>query len=97
MDFFDENLAEHSDDGTGPGFQQLAPSNFIEIDVSNLQTVGMGRTRYISHELWMQQVTAHHHTSPLLPRKTITTDGARSHGLNELNGHFRVMIHRLRE
>jgi len=25
------------------------------------------------------------------------TDGARIHGLNELNGHFRVMIHRLRE
>jgi len=45
----------------------------------------------------MQQVTAHHHTSPLLPRKTIMTDGARSHELNELNGHFRVMIHRLRE
>jgi len=34
MDFFDENLAEHSDDGTGPGFQQLAPSNLIKIDVS---------------------------------------------------------------
>jgi len=25
------------------------------------------------------------------------TDGAQSHGLNELNGHFRVMIHKLRE
>jgi len=48
-------------------------------------------------ELQMQQVTAHHHTSPLLPWKTITTDGAPSHGLNEVNGHFRVMIHKLRE
>jgi len=93
----DENLADHSDDETGPGFQQLAPSNFLEIDVSNLQTVGTGHTGYISRELWMQQVTAHHYTSPLLPWKTITTDGAQSHGLNELNGHFRVMIHRLRE
>jgi len=92
-----KNLAEHSDDGTGPGFQQLAPSNFIEIDISILQTVGMSRTRYITRELRMQRVTAHHHTSPLLPQKTITTDGAPSHGLNELNGHFRVMIHRLRE
>jgi len=73
MDFLHENLAEHSDDGTGPGFQQLAPSNFIEIDVSNLQTVGTGRTRYISRELRMQQATAHHHTSSLLPGKTITT------------------------
>jgi len=27
-------------------------------------------------ELQMQQVTAHHHTSPLLPPKTIKTDGA---------------------
>jgi len=27
-------------------------------------------------ELQMQQVTAHHHTSPLLPWKTITTGGA---------------------
>jgi len=96
MDFFDENLAEHSDGGTGPGFQQLAASNFIKIDVSNLQTVGTDHTRYITHELRMQKVTTHHHTSPLLPRKTITTDGARSHGLNELNGHLRV-IHRLRE
>jgi len=34
MDFFDENLAEHSDDRTGPGFQQLAPSNFIKINIS---------------------------------------------------------------
>jgi len=33
MDFFDEDLAEDSDDGTGPGFQQLAPSNFIEINI----------------------------------------------------------------
>jgi len=24
----------HSDDGTGPGFQQLAPSNFIKINIS---------------------------------------------------------------
>jgi len=75
MDFFDENLAEHSDDGTGPGFQQLAPSNFIKIDNSNLQTVGTGHTGYIIRKLQMQQVTAYHHTSPLLPRKTITTDG----------------------
>jgi len=59
--------------------------------------VGTGSTRYISRELRMQQVTAHHHTSPLLPRKTITTDGAQSHGLNELNGQLEVMIHRLRE
>jgi len=97
MDFFDENLAEHSDDGTGPGIQQLAPSNLTEIDISNLQTVGMGCARYISRELHMQLVTARHHTSPLKPWKTVTTDGARSHGLNELNGQFRVMIHRLRE
>jgi len=97
MDFFDENLADHNDDGTGPGFQQLAPNNFIKIDVSNLQTVGTGRTRYISRELRMQQVTAHHHTSLLLPWKTVTTDGARSHGINELKGHFRVMIHKLGE
>jgi len=76
MDFLMKNLAEHSDDGTGPGFQQLASSNFIKINVSNLQTLGTGRTRYISCELRMQQVTARHHTSPLLPRKTITTDGA---------------------
>jgi len=89
--------AEHSDDGTGPGFQQLAPSNFIEIDISSLQSVGTGRTRYISRELWILQVTAHHHTSPLLPRKTITTDEAQSHGLNKLKGHFRVIIHRLKE
>jgi len=34
MDFFDENLAEHSDDGTGPGFQQLASSNFLKINIS---------------------------------------------------------------
>jgi len=73
------------------GTQQLYQDQHL------LQTVGMGHTRYISCELRMQQVTAHHHTSPLLPRKTIETDGARSHGLNELNGHFRVMIHRLRE
>jgi len=59
--------------------------------------MGMGRTRYISHELQMQQVTTHHHTSPPLPQKTITTDGAPSHGLNELNRHFRVMTHRQRE
>jgi len=78
-------------------FQQLAPSNFIKIDISNPQTVGTGCIRYISCELQMQQVTAHHHTSPLLPWKTVTTDGARSHGLNELNGHFGVMIHKLRE
>jgi len=46
------------------------------LDISNLQTVGTGRTRYMSRKLRMQQVTAHHHTSPPLPRKTITTDGA---------------------
>jgi len=96
MDFFDENLAEHSDDGTGPvfsttGIQQLHQDQHL------LQTVGTGRTRYISRELRMQQVIAHHPTSPFLPRKTITTDGARSHGLNEFNGHFRLKIHRLRE
>jgi len=34
MDFFDENLAEHSNDGTGPGFQQLASRNFIKINIS---------------------------------------------------------------
>ena len=85
--------AEYSDDGTGPGFQQLALSNFIKIDIFNLQTVDMGRTRYISRKLQMQQVTARHRTSPLLPWKTVTTDGAQSHGLNELKGHFRVMIH----
>jgi len=33
MDFFDENLAEHSDDGTAPGFQQLASSNFFKINI----------------------------------------------------------------
>jgi len=76
MNFFEENLEGHSDDGTGPGFQQLASSNFIKIDISNLQTVSTGCTRYIIHELRMQQVTAHHHTSPLLPQKIITTDGA---------------------
>jgi len=54
-------------------------------------------TSPVDCELRMQQVTAHHHTSPLLSRKTITTDGARSYGLNELNRHFRAMIHRLRE
>jgi len=73
------------------GIQQLHRDQHL------LQTVGTGRNRYISRELWMQQVTAHHHTSPLLPWKTITTDGAQSHGLNELNGHFRVVIYRLRE
>jgi len=34
VDFFDENLAEHSDDGTGPGFQKLASSSFIKINIS---------------------------------------------------------------
>jgi len=96
MDFFDENLAEHSDDGIGPGFSTTGIQQLHQ-DQRLLQTVGTGRTRYISRELRVQQVTAHHHTSPLLPRKTITTDGASSPGLNELNGHFRVMIHRLRE
>jgi len=42
--------------------QQLAPSSFIKIDVFNAQTVGMGCTRYTSHELWTQCVTTHHHT-----------------------------------
>jgi len=36
MDFFDENLAEHSDDGTGPVFQQLVSSNFIKINIYRL-------------------------------------------------------------
>jgi len=57
-------------------FSATGTSNFIKIDISNLQTVGMGHTRYISHELRMQQATVHHHTSPLLPWKPITTDGA---------------------
>jgi len=34
MDFLMKNLAEHSDDGTGTGFQQLVPSNFIKINIS---------------------------------------------------------------
>jgi len=34
MDFFDENLAEHSNDGSGPAFQQLAPSDFIKTNIS---------------------------------------------------------------
>jgi len=33
-ELFDENPAEHNDDGTGPGFQQLAPTNFIKINIS---------------------------------------------------------------
>jgi len=70
-----KNRAEHSDDGTGPGVQQLAPSNFIEIDIS-CRLWARAAPDNVSHELWMQQVTARHHTSPLLPRKTITTDGA---------------------
>jgi len=34
MNFFNENLAEHSDDGTGHGFQQLTSRNFIKINIS---------------------------------------------------------------
>jgi len=32
--FFDENLAEHSDDRTGTVFQQLESINFIKINIS---------------------------------------------------------------
>ena len=35
--------------------------------------------------------------SSLLPRQTVMTDGAQSHGLNELNRHLIQMAHRLRE
>ena len=46
---------------------------------------------------WFQHATIQHHTPSLLPWKTVMTDGAQSHGLNELNGHFRGMAHRPRE
>ena len=31
-----------------------APSNFLEIDVSNPQTVGVGRTRYTTYDVRMR-------------------------------------------
>jgi len=47
--------------------QQMAPRNFIKIDIFNPQTVGTGRNRYTSHELQTQHVTSHHHiTYPAL-------------------------------
>jgi len=92
------NLAKHSSDGTGPGFnQQLAPSNFIKIDTFNLQTVSMGCTRYTSLKLQTQHATAHHYPMPHLPWKTVATSGAQHHILNELNRHFRGMVCKLRK
>lgn len=41
------------------------------------------------HDLsWLWCPTTSHNTAHLLARVTTRTDGARSHGLNELNGHF---------
>jgi len=50
-----------------------------------------------SRELQMQHLTIQHHNSSLLPGRTVTRDGAQHHTLNELNGHFRGMVRRLRK
>ena len=44
-----------------------AHSNFLKIDIFNPQTVGMGHTKYISHELQMKHATIRHQAPSLLP------------------------------
>lgn len=34
------------------------PSNFLEIDVSNPETIGVGRTRYTTYEVRLKVTTA---------------------------------------
>jgi len=73
------------------GIQQLHQDQHL------LQTVGMGRTRW--HQLWSPDAASDspsaHITSPAT--EDCYDRWSQSHGLNELSGHFRVMIHRLRE
>ena len=45
----------------------------------------------------LRHATIQHHAPPLLPRKTMTMEGAQSHRLDALHGHFRGMAHRVRK
>jgi len=45
----------------------------------------------------MPQVTIQQHTPSLLPERLLWTDGEQSHGLSELNAHFRGMAHMVRK
>lgn len=44
------------------------PSNFLEIDIFNPQTVGMGRARYTSYELRMRVRPPPPHPTPMRAR-----------------------------